>query len=100
MLKYHRINISEDIDTTKTVGSREYTIFYYCYFFKINFRFQPKVYDGCHDMIQISMSFNDFVVFTVERNNYRINFWFRSKSEAVDRKNMPIYVNKVDNYDY
>ena len=31
------------------------------------------------------MSFNDFVIVTVKGNYYRTNFWFTTKSEAVDR---------------
>ena len=31
------------------------------------------------------MSFDDVVIVSVEGNNYRINFWFKTKSEAMDR---------------
>ena len=31
------------------------------------------------------MSFDDFAIATVRGNDYRINFWFRSKDEAVNR---------------
>ena len=31
-------------------------------FFRIHFRFQPKVYDVCHDIIQNAMSFNDVLI--------------------------------------
>ena len=36
--------------------------------------FQPKVYNGCHDMTQNSLNFNYVAVVTVARNYYRINF--------------------------
>ena len=49
--------------------------------FYMNFKLQSK--DGCHDVTQKSMSFNDF--FIVRRNGYRINFWFVTKNEAVNR---------------
>ena len=50
-------------------------------FFDMNFKLQSK--DGCHDMTQKSMSFNDFL--SIRRNGYIINFWFVTKNEAVDR---------------
>ena len=31
------------------------------------------------------MNFDDFAIPTVERNSYRINFWFMTKREAVNR---------------
>ena len=31
------------------------------------FRYQTKVCDGCHNMTQTSMSFDDFIVVTVGR---------------------------------
>lgn len=37
-------------------------------------------------MTQKSMSFNDFTMVAIRRNDYRINFWFITKSEDVDRK--------------
>ena len=48
-------------------------------------KFQQEVRDDCHDMTQKSMSFNDFVIVTVKGNDYRTNFWFTTKSKAVDR---------------
>ena len=84
MLKYDRIDVSKGIDTNKTVISCERIICHYWYFLRINFRFQPKVCDGCQ-MTQTSMSFHDVAIFTVGENDYRIYFWSMTKSEAVDR---------------
>ena len=39
---------------------------------RINFRIQPKVCDGFHDII--SMSFNDVAVVTVRGNDYKTLF--------------------------
>ena len=50
MLEYDITDVSEDIDIYKTVDSYVCIICYYCYFFKMNFRMQPKVSDSCHDM--------------------------------------------------
>ena len=49
-----------------------------------NFRFQPKFCNGCHDMTQKSMSFNDVEIVTVERDDYLIHFWNMTKSETMN----------------
>ena len=80
-----RIDVSEDIDANKTGDWLEYVIFYYWYFLEINFKFQRKVRESCHDMTQKSMSFNDFAIVTIRRNYYKINIWSMSKSNTVYR---------------
>ena len=62
MLEYGRIDVSERNDVNKNNESRKYVICDYYYFFRIHFRFQPKVYDVCHDIIQNAMSFNDVLI--------------------------------------
>ena len=51
MLEYDRIGIYEGIDDNKTNESRRCIICNY-YFLKVNFKFQPKVCDGCHNLMQ------------------------------------------------
>ena len=51
----------------------------------MNFIFQPKVSDGCHDMTQKSMGFNVNTIVTVKRHSYRINFWFMAENEVLTR---------------
>ena len=46
------------------------------------FRFQPKVCDGCHDLMQNIMSFNDAAIPSVKGNDDIVNFWDISKDEA------------------
>ena len=41
-------------------------------------------------MTQIFRSFDDFAIETLGRNDYKTNFWFMSKSEAVSRMNNTI----------
>ena len=48
--------------------------------------------DGCHNMTQVSMSFDNVAIVTVGGNDYRIKSWFMNKSEAVNRmKNSDLY---------
>ena len=58
MMEYAGIDVSESIDANKTAVLRE-CIVYHCYYcLMINFRFQPKLCDGCHDMTQRSICCN------------------------------------------
>ena len=84
MLEHVSIDVSECIDTDKTDSSREYIFCHYWYFIGLNFRFQPKVCNGCY-MTQKSWSFNDVATVTIRENDYWIHFWFMTKSEAMDR---------------
>ena len=83
-LEYGRIDVSEGINTNKTTNSCECIICHYWYFFRLNSRFQPKLYDSCHNMSQKSMSFNHVAIVTVGRNDYRIHFCGMTKCEAVN----------------
>ena len=59
MLEYDKIDMSEEIDINKTIGWRECIILYDWYIPEINFRIQPKAHNGCHDLMQKAISFND-----------------------------------------
>ena len=81
MLEYDRIDVSEGIYVNETNESRRYIICNYPYFLKVNFRFQPKACDGCHDLMQMATSFNDAATDT--GNYYGISFWYISKDKAI-----------------
>ena len=49
MLEYDRIDVSKRIDANKTKESHRCIIYNYFYFPNVNFIFQPKTCDGCHD---------------------------------------------------
>ena len=63
-LEYDRIDVSEGIDVSKTTDSRKSNVCCYWYFLKINFRFQPKIFDGCHDLTHKAVGFNDITTFS------------------------------------
>ena len=62
MLKYDRIDISKGIDVNKTSD-----IHHYWYFKDISFKYEPYLCNGCHDLMQKAMSFNDVAVVYVEK---------------------------------
>lgn len=78
-------SMSQKSYTNKTGDWHEYIICNQWYFLGINFRFQQILCDGCHDMSQTSISFNDVAIVTVERNDYTIHFLGANKSEIMNR---------------
>ena len=52
MLEYVKIDFSEEIYVNKVNGLCNCIICHYWYFVEIYFRFQQKVYDSCHDLMQ------------------------------------------------
>ena len=83
MLEYDRIDISEGIDIGKTNKSRECDICHYCYFLDKNFNYEKYLCNGCHDLMQKAMNFNDVAIVSIKGNNYRIHFWYMSKNDTI-----------------
>ena len=83
MLEYDRIDISEGIDVNKTSLSKECDIYHYWYFKDIGFKHEPHLCNGCHDLMQKTMSFNVAIVY-VTGSAYRIHFGYMSKDDAIN----------------
>ena len=87
MLEYDRIDISEGIDINKTNASKECNICHYWYFLSKNFNNEPYLCNGCHDLMQKAMNFNDVAIVSVNGRNFRNHFWFMSKDDAINIMN-------------
>ena len=83
MLESDRIDISEGIDINKTSASKECDISHSWYFLDKNVNYELYLRNGCHDLMQKAMTFNDVVIVSIKGNNYRIHFWNMSKDEQV-----------------
>ena len=84
MLEYDRIDISEGIDINKSSDkSKECHICHYRYFLDKNFSYELYLCNGCHDLMQKSMSFNDVAIVSIKSSDYRIHFWYMSKDDAI-----------------
>ena len=94
MLEYERIDISEGIDVSKTNLSKECDICYCWYFKDVGFKYEPYFCNGCHDLMQKSMSFDNIAIVYVKGNAYRINFWYMSKDDAINIMNGSILLDK------
>ena len=73
MLGYNKIDISEGIDYNKTNESKECDICHYWYFLDKGFKYELYLCNGCHDLIQKAINFNDIV--SIKESDYRIHFW-------------------------
>ena len=82
MLEYHRIEISERTNINKTNASKECDNYHYWYLLDKSFEYEPYLCNGCHDLMQKSMNFNDAAIASVKRSDYRIHFWYMSKDDA------------------
>ena len=74
MLEYDRIDNSEGTDVNKTSSSKECDICHYWNFKDIGFKYEPYLSNGCHDLMQKAMSFNNVVIIYVKGSTYRIEF--------------------------
>ena len=96
MLEYDRIDISEEIDVNKTNLSKECDICHYWYFKDIGFKYELYLCNGCHDLMQKAMSFNNVAIVYVKRSTYRIHFSYMSKDDVINIMNGSNLADKRD----
>ena len=41
-----------------------------------DFKYEPYLCNGCHDLMQKAMNFNDVAIVSVKGSDYRIHFWY------------------------
>ena len=87
MLQYDRIDISEGIDINKTNASKECYICHNWYSLDKGFKYEPYLCNGCHDLMQKAMDFNDASIVSIKGNDYRIHFWYINKNDAISIMN-------------
>ena len=64
-------------------------------FFKdIGFKYEKYLCNGCHDLMQKAMSFNNVAIVYVKGSAYRIHFWYMSKDDAISITNGSNLVDK------
>ena len=94
MVEYDRIDISEGIHVNKTNLSGECDLCHYWYFKDIGFNYEKYLCNGCHDLMQKAMSFNNIAIVYIKGNAYRIHFWYMSKDDAINIVNGSNLVDK------
>ena len=82
MLEYDRIDTSEGIGVNKSNDkSKGCDIYHYCYFLDKNFTYEQYLCDGCHELMEKAMSFNDVAIVSMKGSDYRIHFWYMSRDD-------------------
>ena len=99
MLEYDRIDISEGIDVNKANLSKECNICHYRYFKDVSFKYEKYLCNGCHDLMQKAMIFNNIAVVYVKRSADRIHFWYMSIDDAVNIIFFSLHIKLGENTD-
>ena len=84
MLEYDRINISEGIFIDKTDAPKESDICDHQSFLDKNVKYEPYLCNGCHDLMQKAINFNDVAIVSVKGSYYRIHFQYMSKHDVIN----------------
>ena len=79
MVEYNRIDISEGTDVNKTNLSKECDICHYWYFKDIGFNYDPYLCNGCHNLMQKAMSFNNVAMYMLREMHTEFIFGIRVK---------------------
>ena len=67
MLKYNRIDISEEINVNKTKASKECDVCHYWYFKDIDIKNEQYLCNGCHGLMRKAISFMMFIFFLLKK---------------------------------
>ena len=57
---------------------------HYWYFRNIGFKYESYLCNGCHDLMQKVIYFNDVYIVSIKGCYYRIHFWYMSKDDAMN----------------
>ena len=52
-------------------------------FLDTKFNYEPCLCNGCHNLMQKAMNFNDATIVSIKGNDYRIHFWYMSKDDGI-----------------
>ena len=70
----------------KQICQKKCDICHHWYFKDIGFKYELYTCNGCHDLIQKAISFNDIAIASVKGSDYRIHFSCMSKNDAINIK--------------
>ena len=87
MLRYHKINISEEIDVNKTSASNECEFCHDWFFKDIGFKFEEHVCNKCHDLLTMAHYLKDIVILSAKDATFRSILMGLSENETLKRLN-------------
>ena len=60
----------------------------------IGFKYEPHLCNGCLNLIQKAVSFNNIGIVYIKGSAYRIHFWYISKNDAISIMNNSNLIDK------
>ena len=70
--------------------------FHYWYFKDKGFKYEPYLCNGCLDLMQKAMGFNNIAILYIKKSAYRIHFSYMSKDDTINIMNGSNIVHKKD----
>ena len=77
-------DISKGIDTNKTSPSKECILCHYWYFKDVGYKFEPHIYNKCHDVFMTVYELKSIAILNVKEVDYRCVLWGINKNETVN----------------
>ena len=90
MFVYYKYYISielkflKKIDVNKTSESKECDICHYRYFSDKTFKYQSNVWNGCHDLLTMSLNLSDIAISNIKTAYYCCVISWISKSNTIN----------------
>ena len=78
------VTFSEGVEVNKISESKECDICDYWYFLNKDFKFQPNVCIGCHDLLMTSMNLSDIATLNITSADYRSIISGISKNQTIN----------------
>ena len=83
MIQYERIDVSEEIDLSKTSTSKDCMICRYWYILDIGYKYEPHVCNKCYDILMIAYELENIAILNVKGVDYRCVLWNMTKNDAI-----------------
>ena len=83
MLYYDRTDFSEGTDIHETSVSKDCNGCHYWYFLNYIFKFQPNVFNRCHDLFMMSINLSDIAILNIKGSDNCCFISLISKHEAI-----------------
>ena len=87
MLQHEKNDISEGIDTKKTSASKECILCHYSCFKDVGFKFEPDVYNKCHDALVTVYELKNIAILNLKGVDFRCILCGISRDETINRIN-------------
>ena len=80
--------------------SKECDMCHYWYFKDIGFKYEKYLCNGCYDLMQKAVSFNNAAIVYVKGIAYKVHFWYMSKDDAINIMNGSNLIDKWVFYNF